>query len=155
MDRRGLSSEEIWAIRGRLQLSCRTRELALFNLGIDSELRAYDLVKLSVRDVATGDRAPARASVIQQKLGVPFNSNLDPIREAIANWMKVAHLRAEDFLFPSRVSTSPHIGTCQYARIVDGWVEEIGLKPARLWYVFDAAHKGLAGLSPNQESARG
>jgi hypothetical protein len=48
--------KEIWAIRTRLQLSCRTRDLALFNLGIDSKLRACDLVKLRVRDVANGDR---------------------------------------------------------------------------------------------------
>lgn len=129
--KRPFKLKEIWAIRVRLQLSCRTRELALFNLGIDSKLRACDLVKLRVRDVATGDRAAARASVIQQKTGRPVQFELtDPTREAVANWMKVAHLRAEDFLFPSRVSTSPHLGTRQYARIVDGWVEEIGLDPA-------------------------
>ncbi|MCU4122008.1 tyrosine-type recombinase/integrase [Variovorax sp. N23] len=129
--KRPFKLKEIWAIRVRLQLSCRTRELALFNLGIDSKLRACDLVKLRVRDVATGDRAAARASVIQQKTGRPVQFELtDPTREAVANWMKVAHLRAEDFLFPSRVSTSPHPGTRQYAGIVDGWVEEIGLDPA-------------------------
>ncbi|MBN8748050.1 MAG: tyrosine-type recombinase/integrase [Variovorax sp.] len=121
--------KEIWAIRVRLQLSCRTRELALFK-GIDSKLRACDLVKPRVRDVANGDRAAARASVIQQKTGRRVQFELtEPTREAVANWMKVAHLRAEDYLFPIRVSTSPHLGTRQYARIVDGWVEEIGLDP--------------------------
>lgn len=52
--------KDIWAIRVRLQITCRTRELALFNLGIDSKLRACDLVKLYVRDIASGDRAAAR-----------------------------------------------------------------------------------------------
>ncbi|MGJ7575800.1 tyrosine-type recombinase/integrase [Variovorax sp. RB2P76] len=129
--KRPFKLKEIWAIRVRLQLSCRSRELALFNLGIDSKLRACDLVKLRVRDVANGERAAARASVIQQKTGRPVQFELtEPTREAVSNWMKIAHLRAEDFLFPSRVSTSPHLGTRQYARIVDGWVEEIGLDAA-------------------------
>lgn len=129
--KRPFKLKEIWAIRVRLQLSCRVRELALFNLGIDSKLRACDLVKLRVRDIAAGDRAAARASVLQQKTGRPVQFELtEPTREAVSNWIRVAHLRPEDFLFPSRVSTSPHLGTRQYARIVDGWVEEIGLDAA-------------------------
>lgn len=123
--------KDIWAIRVRLQLSSRTRELALFNLGIDSKLRACDLVKLHVRDIATGERVAARASVVQQKTGRPVQFELtQPTREAVSTWISAAHLRAEDFLFPSRVSGSPHLGTRQYARIVDGWVTEIGLDPA-------------------------
>jgi hypothetical protein len=56
--------KEIWAIRVRLQLSDRTRELALFDLAIDSKLRACDLVKLRVHDVSNGDRIAARAIVM-------------------------------------------------------------------------------------------
>ena len=120
-----------WAIRTRLQLSCRTRDLALFNLGIDSKLRACDLVKIRVRDVANGDRPAARANVIQQKTGRPVQFELtEPTRTAVSGWIHSAHLRPEDFLFPSRVHASPHLGTRQYARIVDGWVEEIGLDSA-------------------------
>ena len=59
--------KEIWAIRVRLQIYARTRELALFDLGIDSKLRACDLVKLQVRDIAHGDRIAARAIVIQKR----------------------------------------------------------------------------------------
>src|SRR6202051_3447101 len=59
--------KEIWAIRVRLQIYARTRELALFDLGIDSKLRACDLVKLQVRDIAHGDRIAARAIVVQKK----------------------------------------------------------------------------------------
>jgi len=103
-------------------------DLALFNLGIDTKLRACDLVKLRVRDVANGDRPAARANVIQQKAGRLVQFELtEPTRVAVSGWIRSAHLRPEDFLFPSRVHASPHLGTRQYARIVDGWVEEIGL----------------------------
>lgn len=129
--KRPFKLKEIWAIRVRLELSCRTRELALINLGIDSKLRACDLVKLHARDVATGKHAAARASVVQQKTGRPVQFELtQPTREAVSAWIAKAQLRAEDFLFPSRVTTSPHLGTRQHARIVNGWVTEIGLDPA-------------------------
>lgn len=115
----------------RLQLQGRVRDLALFNLGIDSKLRACDLVKLRVRDVSTGERVAARAKVMQQKTGQPVQFEMtNPTRLAVETWIATAQLKAGDFLFPSRVHESPHIGTRQYARIVDGWVEEIGLDSA-------------------------
>jgi integrase len=123
--------KEIWAIRVRLQMHDRLRELALFDLGIDSKLRACDLVKLRVRDVCHGDRVAARAIVLQQKTQRPVQFEITPpTREAIEAWIKRAGLKLDSFLFPSRVSRSPHLGTRQYARIVDGWVQEIGLDPA-------------------------
>lgn len=129
--KRPFKLKEIWAIRTRLQLSRRARDLALFNLGIDSKLRACGLVKLRVRDVANADRTATRANVVQQKTGRPVQFELtDATREAVSGWINLAHLRSEDFLFPSRVHSSPHLGTRQYARIVDGWVAEIGLDPA-------------------------
>lgn len=122
---------DIWAIRVRLQLQGRARDLALFNLGIDSKLRACDLVQLRVRDVSNGERVAARAKVMQQKTGQPVQFEMTgPTRQAVETWIVVAHLKSGDFLFPSRVHESPHIGTRQYARIVDSWVEEIGLDSA-------------------------
>ena len=122
--------KEIWAIRVRLQMQARTRELALFDLGIDSKLRACDLVKLRVRDVCHGDRVASRAIVLQQKTQRPVQFEITPpTRDAIEAWIKRAGLKSEDFLFPSRIHASPHLGTRQYARIVDAWVEEIGLDP--------------------------
>jgi hypothetical protein len=60
--------------------------------------------------------------VIQQKTGRPVQFELtEPTRVAVSGWIRSAHLRPEDFLFPSRVHASPHLGTRQYARIVDGW----------------------------------
>jgi integrase len=123
--------KEIWAIRIRLQLSNQVRDLALFNLAIDSKLRACDLVKLRVRDVSHGDRIAARAIVMQQKTQRPVQFEItEPTRETVAEWIKRAGLRSDDFLFPSRVRQSPHLSTRQYARIVESWVSEIGLDPA-------------------------
>jgi hypothetical protein len=59
--------KEIWAIRVRLQIYRRQRELALFDLGIDSKLRACGLVRINVRDISHGDRIAARAIVVQKK----------------------------------------------------------------------------------------
>ena len=127
-----LKIKDIWAIRVRLQIQVRTRDLALFDLGIDSKLRGCDLVKLRVRDVCHGDRVASRAIVLQQKTQRPVQFEIAPsTREAVEAWIKSAALRADDYLFPSRLHASPHLGTRQYARIVDGWVKEIGLDPAR------------------------
>ena len=123
--------KEIWSIRIRLQLANRIRDLALFDLAIDSKLRACDLVKLRIRDVCHGDRVAARAIVMQQKTQRPVQFEItEQTREALLSCIGRGHLRPEDYLFPSRLHDSPHLSTRQYARIVDGWVKEIGLDPA-------------------------
>lgn len=125
-----LKLKDIWAIRIRLQLGHRTRELALFDLGLDSKLRACDLVRLRVRDICHGERVSTRAIVMQQKTSQPVQFEITaPTRDAVTEWIKEAELASEDYLFPSRVHDSPHLGTRQYARILDSWIEEIGLDP--------------------------
>jgi integrase len=100
-------------------------------MGIDSKLRACDLVKLRVRDVCHGDRVANRAIVLQQKTQRPVQFEITaPTREAVEAWIKKASLKADDYLFPSRIQSSPHLGTRQYARMLDGWIAEIGLDPA-------------------------
>src|SRR3954452_18998102 len=64
--------KDIWALRVRLQMEGRVRELALFNLGIDSKLRGCDLVALKVRDVCHGDQVASRAVVMQHKTQRPL-----------------------------------------------------------------------------------
>ena len=109
----------------------RLRELAMFNLGIDSKLRACDLVSLRVHDVCHDERVGRRAIVLQQKTQRPVQFEITPLtREVVDAWIKRAMLKCDSHLFPSRVHSSPHLGTRQYARIVDGWVSEIGLDPA-------------------------
>ncbi len=121
---------EIWAIRIRLQIASRTRELALFNLAIDSKLRGCDLVGLRVRDIAHGGRVVARATIIQQKTGHPVRFELtDQAREPVETWIAQARLCSEQFLFPSSRPGSPHLSTRQYSRIVKGWAAMIGLDP--------------------------
>jgi integrase len=126
-----LKLKEIWAIRIRLQLEYRTRELALFNLAIDSKLRGCDLVSLRVHDVTQGSRIVSRAIIMQKKTQRPVQFEItEQTRDAVAAWTAQAHLKAEQYLFPSRVSKSTHLSTCQYSRIVESWVESIGLDPA-------------------------
>ena len=122
--------KDIWSLRVRLQMENRVRELALFDLGIDTKLRGCDLVKLKVRDICHGDQVAARAIVMQQKTQRPVRFEITPAtRDAVQKWIKQAKLKSEDFLFPSRIHKSPHLGTRQYARILEGWVEELGLDP--------------------------
>jgi integrase len=126
-----LKQKEIWAIRIRLQLARRARELALFNLAIDSKLRGCDLVGLRVHDVVHGSRVAASAIVMQKKTQRPVQFEInEQTRDAVAAWIAAAHLKPEQFLFPSRVSESPHLSTRQYSRIVASWVAAIGLDPA-------------------------
>ncbi len=116
-----LRVRDVWAIRTRLQLQERVRDLALFNLGIDSKLRGCDLVGLRVRDVRHGDAIAASTLVMQQKTGRPVQFELTgQTREAVAAWIAKAHLVSDDFLFPSRIHESDHLGTRQYARVVRG-----------------------------------
>ena len=125
-----LKLKEIWAIRIRLQISGNRRDLALFNLAIDSKLRACDLVKIRVRDVSHGDRVTPRAIGMQQKTQRPVQFELtETTREAITASVARGRLWAEDFPFPTRVHSSPHLSTRHYARIVDSWVRGIGLDP--------------------------
>ncbi len=101
--------KEIWAIRVRLELSHRTRDLALFNLAIDSKLRACDLVKLKVGDISHSDRISSRAIVMQQKTGRPVQFEItEQTRNSTAAWIQLAKLRSDQFLFPSRIHDSPH-----------------------------------------------
>ena len=126
-----LNLKEIWAIRIRLELNHRTRELALFNLAIDSKLRGCDLVGLRVHDVVQGNHVSARTIVMQRKTQRPVQFEItEQTRDAVAGWIRTAQLKPEQFLFPSRLSESPHLSTRQYARIVGSWVESIGLDRA-------------------------
>ena len=109
----------------------RLHELALFNLGVDSNLRGCDLVALKVRDICHGDQVASRAVVMQHKTQRPVQFEITPAtRDAVQKWIKQAGLKSDDFVFQSRIHDSPHLGTRQYARILEGWVEELGRDPA-------------------------
>ncbi len=129
--KRPLKPKEVWSIRVRLQLERRRRDLALFNLAIDSKLRGCDLVRLRVSDVCVGGRAQERATVIQRKTGRPVQFEItEQTRAAIHDWLASIDLGSGQYLFPSRLYDHPHISTRQYARIVHRWVERAGLDGA-------------------------
>jgi integrase len=107
-----LRLKEIWTIRIRLQLAERVRELALFNLAVDSKLRSCDVVRLRVRDVTHGERMATRAIVMQQKTQRPVQFEItEQTRDALASWIRRSGLRPEDFLFPSRTGGSEMTAT--------------------------------------------
>ena len=97
---------------GSLATRKTSPRLALFNLVIDSKLRGCDLVGLRVHDVVHGSRVAARAIVVQKKTERPVQFEItEQTRDAIAAGITAAHLKPEQFLFPSRVSESPHLST--------------------------------------------
>ena len=123
--------KEVWAIRIRLQIANRIRELAMFNLAIDSKLRSCDLVKLRVKDVTHGGVVSKRAMIMQQKTQQPVQFEITKqTRDAISNLVDNARLSNNDYLFQSQRLNSPHLSTRQYARIVHSWVSEVGMDSA-------------------------
>ncbi|GAB2521435.1 tyrosine-type recombinase/integrase [Lysobacter humi (ex Lee et al. 2017)] len=123
-----LRLSEIWSVRIRLQIEQKTRNLALFNLAIDSKLRGCDLVSLRVRDLSTGGSVARRAIVLQRKTGRPVQFEIsDLTRTAVADWIRVGALGHAAYLFPGRGGAAIHLSTRQYARIVGSWIQALGL----------------------------
>jgi integrase len=124
-----LSPKHVWAVRTRLQLFKRVRDLALFNLAIDSKLRGCDLVSLKIADVAPHGYAIDRASVRQRKTGRAVRFEVtEQTRQAIDDHLSQRRETPSSFLFPGRGSAE-HLSTRQYARLLAGWLAMIGLDP--------------------------
>ena len=129
--KRPLGPAEVWAIRARLEMKQSHRDLALFNLAIDSKLRACDLVRLRVENIYVGGSIRDRAMIVQKKPGRPVQFEITATTAAsLKAWINTRSLNSEDCLFPSRISTRKHLSERQYNRIVLSWVEEIGLDPS-------------------------
>lgn len=129
--KRPLLPKQVWAIRTRLELAGNQRDLALFNVAVDSKLRGCDLVKLTVTDLLRTDRVRERVSVIQNKTKQPVQFELtENTRESIADWVTSVEMMACPFMFPSRFHERCHISTRQYGRLVRNWVTAIGLEPS-------------------------
>jgi integrase len=124
-----LRPKHVWSIRTRLMIEGRTRDLALFNLAIDSKLRGCDLVALKVEDVAPIGYTMDRATVRQRKTGRPVKFELtDQTREAVDHYLRASGKKPGNFLFTGRGGGIGHgMTTRQYARLVSGWVASIGL----------------------------
>ena len=122
-----LQPKHVWAIRTRLQLAKASRDLALFNLAIDSKLRGCDLVSLRVGDVAPHGYAIERATVRQRKTGRPVRFELtEQTRQAIDEYLGASLKRPGDYLFAGR-EDGRFLTTEQYARLVSAWIGSVGL----------------------------
>ncbi len=129
--KRPLLPKHVWAIRVRLELAGKIRELALFNTAIDSKLRGCDLVQLKVVDVYAAGRLKERTSVIQCKTGKPVQFEItEGTRASLSKWIDCPEMRGSEYLWPGRFHDRPHISTRQYGRMLKEWVASIGLEPS-------------------------
>jgi integrase len=125
-----LRPKHVWAIRTKLKVEGRTRDLAMFNLAIDSKLRGCDVAALKVENVAPGGYALDRATVRQKKTGQPVRFELtEQTREAVDDYLKAAGKKPGEFLFSGRRGPERSMSTRQYARLVSEWIASIGLDP--------------------------
>ena len=125
-----LRSKHVWSIRTKLQVEGRTRDLAMFNLAIDSKLRGCDVVALKVEDVAPSGYTRDRAAVRQKKTGQPVRFEMtEQTRQSVDDYIRAAGKKPGEFLFIGRHRPGQCMTTRQYARLVSGWVGSIGLDP--------------------------
>jgi integrase len=117
----------VWSIRAKLHLELRVRDLALFNLAIDSKLRG-----LRVDDVAPYGYAIDRANVRQRKTGRPVRFELtEQTRESLDAYLRSSGRKPGQVLFPGRGGSDRSLTTRQYARLVERWVASVGLDPRK------------------------
>ena len=128
--KRPFNKKQIWAIRFFLDREKRIRDRALFDLAIDSKLRGCDLVALKIGDLVSGPEIRTRAMITQRKTGRPVQFELaTDAKASLLAWLERRGGSVENYVFPSRVDHSRLLSTRQYARLVDEWVTEIGLRP--------------------------
>jgi integrase len=123
-----LKPKQVWAIRLHLQREQRLRDLALFDLAIDSKLRGCDLVRLTIGQLVVNGVARHRATVIQRKTEQPVQFELtDQTRDSLLGWLQLRGGTLDDYVFPSRSRKGQHLNTGQYARLLGEWVGAVGL----------------------------
>ena len=124
-----LQQKHVWAIRGMLQNERNKRDLAMFNLAIDSKLRGCDVVTIKVDDIAPNGYTINRATVRQRKTRRPVRFELtEHTRLAVDDYLKFSRKKLGEFLF-----TGPKSGYSmtarQYGRLVSDWFTGVGLDP--------------------------
>jgi integrase len=125
-----LRPKHVWSIRTKLQIEGRARDLAMFNLAIDSKLRGCDVVAIRVEDVAAGGYTADRATVRQRKTGRPVRFELsEQTRQAVDDYLRTTGKRPGEFLFTGRRGPERSMTTRQYARLVSEWIGSVGLDP--------------------------
>jgi len=125
-----LRPKHVWSIRTKLQIEGRARDLAMFNLAIDSKLRGCDVVAIRVEDVASGGYTADRATIRQKKTGRPVRFELsEQTRQAVDDYLKATGKRPGEFLFTGRRGPERSMTTRQYARLVSEWIGSVGPDP--------------------------
>jgi integrase len=125
-----LRPKHVWSIRAKLQMEGRLRDLALFNVAIDSKLRGRDVVALKVDNIAPSGYAADRASVHQKKTGRPVKFELtEATRQAVDDYLKAIGKKPGEYLFTGRRKCNCSLTTRQYARLLTEWLASIGLDP--------------------------
>ena len=118
-----LRPKDVWCIRIKLQLEGRMRDLAMFNLAIDSKLRGCDVIALKVGDIAPHGYVVDRATVRQKKTGQPVRFEVtEQTRQAVDDYIRATGKSPGEFLFGSRRRLGRCMTTRQYARLVAEWV---------------------------------
>lgn len=126
--KRPLLPRQVWSIRVRLEISASARDLALFNLAIDSKLRASDLVRLKIQNICSGQLVRDRCVVTQLKTGRPVQFEITEItRQSVERLLASQPSDGAGYLFRSRTHWRSHISARQCARIVHRWISNIGL----------------------------
>jgi integrase len=145
----------VWGIRIRLQVAEKSRDLALFDLALDSKLRGRNLVALRVGDVVSVSGVRSRVMILQRKTGRPVQFEItEQTRRSLEAWIEAKLLTVADWLFPSRSKRGAHLSSRQYARLVDAWVALVGLDPCRLRHSQPAPDQGLSALQEDGQPAR-
>jgi integrase len=115
----------------RVEINDAVRDLALFNMAVDSKLRGCDLVSLRVADVYSGGTIKERVSILQSKTGTPVRFEItEGTRKSLKEWIGRPSMFGHEYLWPGRFHDRPHISTRQYARMLKNWVQSIGLDPS-------------------------
>jgi len=126
-----LQPKHVWAIRTKLQLDKKTRDLALFNLALDSKLRGCDVVSLKVEDIAPHGYTADRSTVRQKKTGRPVKFEITELtRQTVDDYIFAERKSSGEFLFTGHRGKKTNLTTRQYARLVKEWVASIGLDPS-------------------------
>ena len=149
-----LRQKHVWAIRTKLQIEQRTRDLAMFNLAIDSKLRGCDVVAIRVEDVAPSGYSVDRATVRQKKTGRPVRFELTEVtRQAVGRLHQDGREEARRVLVYSRTraGTRYEHAAVRAARL---WVDcQYRAGPTSVWPPFPQANQGDIDLSADRQPA--
>ena len=148
-----LRPKHVWSIRTKLQIEGRARDLAMFNLAIDSKLRGCDVVAIRVEDVAAGGYTADRATVRQRKTGRPVRFELsEQTRQAVDDYLRATGKRPGEFLFTGRRGPDRNMTTRQYARLVSAVDRQRRAGPEAVRDAFTAPYKSYPNLSADWQS---